>query len=227
MILYSSPLACSGAVHMVLLELAIPHEVEFVDIYAQPHVLIADGTLFFDVNSKNAVPALMLDSGELLTEVGVILQYIADLKPASGLLPTPGSFARYRVMEWVSYVSSDVHKAIGPLFHPQMPEAGKEIHRQNLTRRLTYIEKRLANQSYLMGETFTVADAYLFVMIGWDPYFKVDLAPYPNLVKFHKRVSSRPSFAKVLQIIDPVLKRVNLPEFPSETRLRDDGVRRA
>lgn len=215
MILYASPLACSGAVQMVLLELGIPHEVKFVDIYVQPHQVIADGTPFTDVNPKNAVPSLMLDSGELLTEVGVILQYIADLKPESGLLPKAGSLARYRAMEWLSYVGSDVHKTIGPLFHPNMPETAKEIHRQNLNRRLTYIEQRLAHQPYLMGETFTVADAYLFVMIGWEPYFKFDLTPYPSLAGFHARVASRPSFSNFIQIIDPVLKQINLPAFPS------------
>jgi glutathione S-transferase len=215
MILYASPLACSGAAHMVLLELGIPHEIEFVDIYAQPHALIGDGMPFAGVNPKNAVPALRLDSGELLTEVGVILQYIADLKLDSGLLPKAGSLARYRVMEWLSYVGSDVHKTIGPLFHPHMPEAAKEIHRQNLNRRLTYIEQRLAHQSYLTGETFTVADAYLFVMIGWEPYFKFDLSPYPNLARFHARIASRPSFSKLLQIIAPVLDRMKLPAFPN------------
>lgn len=218
MILYASPLASSGAIQMVLLELGIPHEVEFVDIYAQPHVVIEDGAPFADVNPKNAVPALRLDSGELLTEVGVILQYICDLKPESSLLPGTGSLARYRVMEWLSYVGSEVHKTIGPLFHPHMPEVAKEIHRQNLNRRLTYIEQRLARQSYLTGETFTAADAYLFVMIGWEPYFKFDLTPYPNLTAFHQRVTSRPSFAQLLQIIDPVLGRLNLPAFPIRER---------
>lgn len=219
MILYTSPLACSAAAHMVLLELGLPHEIKFVDIYVQPHVLIDDRSPFTAVNPKNSVPALRLDSGELLTEIGVILQYIADLKPDSGLLPKAGTLARYRVMEWLSYVGSDVHKTIGPLFHPHMPEAAKEIHRQNLNRRLTYIEQRLADHPYLSGETFTVADAYLFVMIGWAPYFKFDVSPYPNLTKFHERVASRPSFALVCQIIAPVLERVKLPIFPNvETR---------
>lgn len=215
MILYASPLACSGAAHMVLLELGLSHQIEFVDIYVQPHVLIGGGTPFADVSPKNAVPALRLDSGELLTEVGVILQYIVDLKPESDLLPKAGSLARYRVMEWLSYVGSDVHKTIGPLFHPHMPEAAKDIQRQNLNRRLTYIEQHLAHQPYLTGGTFTVADAYLFVMIGWEPYFKFDLAPYPNLARFHERVASRPSFVQILQIIAPILEHVKLPVFPS------------
>ncbi|WP_411885200.1 glutathione binding-like protein [Polaromonas sp. YR568] len=215
MILYASPLACSGAAHMILLELGLPHEIEFVDIYVQPHVLIDDGSLFTDVNPKNSVPALRLDSGELLTEVGVILQYIADLKPDSSLLPKAGSLARYRVMEWLSYVGSDVHKTIGPLFHPHMPEAAKEIHRQNLHRRLTCIEQLLVHQPYVTGDAFTVADAYLFVMIGWEPYFKFDLTPYPNLAKFHGRVASRPSYMRFRQIIAPVFERVKLPIFPN------------
>lgn len=215
MILYTSPLACSCAAHMMLIELDLPHEIKFVDIYAQPHAVIDDGQLYANVNPKNAVPALRLDSGELLTEIGVILQYIANLKPESGLLPTAGSLARYRVMEWLSYVGSDVHKTIGPLFHPQMPESAKDIHRQNLRRRLTYIEEQLAHQPYLAGETFTVADVYLFVMIGWEPYFKFDVAPYPHLARFHARVASRPSFAQVIQRITPALKRMKLPVFPS------------
>jgi len=214
MILYASPLSCSFAAQMILFELEIAHKVEFVDIYVQPHVLIADGTQFIDVNPKNAVPALKLDSGELLTEIGVILQYIAGLKPQSGLLPETGSLGRYRVMEWLSYVGSDVHKTIGPLFHPHMPEAAKEIHRQNLNRRLTCIEQQLTHHPYLTGNNFTVADAYLFAMIGWEPYFKFDTTPYPNLALFHDRVSSRPSFDHVRRDIEPVLKQMTLPVFP-------------
>lgn len=215
MILYTSPLACSCAAHMILIELGLPHEIKFVDIYAQPHAVVDDGQLYTSVNAKNAVPALRLDSGDLLTEIGVILQYIANMKPEAGLLPKADSLARYRVMEWLSYVGSDVHKTIGPLFHPHMPEMAKEIHRQNLRRRLTYIEEQLAHQLYLTGETFTVADAYLFVMIGWEPYFKFDLSPYPNLVRFHERVASRPAFAQLLQRIAPAIARMKLPVFPS------------
>lgn len=215
MILYTSPLACSCAAHMVLLELALPHDIRFVDIYAQPHIVIDDGTPFSGINPKNAVPALWLGSGELLTEIGVILQYIADLKGDTDLLPKAGSLARYRVMEWLSYVGSDVHKTIGPLFHPHMPEAAKAIHRQNLHRRLSYIETQLVDRAYLTGDHFTIADAYLFVMIGWAPYFKFDISPYPNLSAFHARVASRPSFTRVRQDIAPVLERMVLPVFPS------------
>ena len=215
MILYSSPLACSSAAHLVLIELGIPHEIEYVDIYAQPHVLISDGTPFVELSPKNSVPALKLESGELLTEIGVIVQYLADLKPGTDLLPPVGTLARYRVMEWLSYVGSDLHKTIGPLFNPQMPEAAKLIHQQNLDRRLTYIDERLAHQSYLTGESFTVADAYLFVMIGWEHYFKFALSPYPNLARFHARISSRSSFSQLIQLISPALGQVKLPAFPT------------
>lgn len=215
MILYTSPLACSCAAHLVLIELGIAHDIEYVDIYVQPHVLIGNGALFADLNPKNAVPALQLDSGELLTEIGVILQYLADLKPEAGLLPPAGTLARYRVMEWLSYIGSDVHKTIGPLFHPQMPEAAKLIHQQNLERRLAYIEQRLAHQPYLTGEVFTVADAYLFVMMGWEPYFKFSLAPYPNLTRYHLRIASRPSFSQLIALISPALGKMKPPLFPT------------
>jgi len=215
MILYTSPLACSCAAHMMLIELAIPHEIEYVDIYVQPHILLSNGTPFASVNPKNSVPALQLDSGELLTEVGVILQFLADLKPDAGLLPRAGTLARFRVMEWLSYVGSDVHKTIGPLFNPHMPERAKLLHQQNLDRRLAYIEQELAHQTYLTGETFTVADAYLFVMMGWKPYFKFALSAYPNLSKFHARIASRPSFLQLTEQISAPLDRVRLPAFPA------------
>lgn len=215
MILYTSPLACSCAAHMILIELGIPHEIEYVDIYVQPHVLLSNGTSFASVNPKNSVPALRLDSGELLTEIGVILQFLADVKPDAGLLPRVGTLARFRVLEWLSYVGSDVHKTIGPLFNPHMPEPAKLIHQQNLDRRLAYIEQQLAHQPYLTGETFTVADAYLFVMMGWKPYFKFAFSAFPNLSRFQAQIASRPSFLQLVERISAPLDRVRLPAFPA------------
>ena len=210
--LHASPLACSGAAHMVMLELGIPHTIEFVDIYAQPHVLIESGAVYKELNPKDAVPALELDSGELLTEVGVILQLLCDRGPESSLLPRFGTSERYRVMEWLSYVGSELHKSIGPLFNPAMPEAAKSLHRQKLHRTMSHIEKCLGTTPYLAGAEFTVADAYLFVMIGWPPYFKVDLRPYPHLTRYHARISERPSFLRMKEVIAPVLERSKLPE---------------
>jgi len=207
--LYISPLACSGAPHMILIELGLPHTIEFVDLTAQPHVVTNGGALYTTVNPKGAVPALMLDSGELLTEVAAILQYLGDQRPASGLLPEIGTMARYRVMEWLSFVGSDVHKTLGPLWNPEMPEAAKVIHKRNLDRRLSHIEQHLANQPYLTGQTFSVADAYLFVMMGWAPHLKFDLSPYPNLQAFHERVSARPS-------VDQMHRAEGLPRLVRE-----------
>lgn len=212
--LYASPLACSGAAHLVLLELGIPHTIEFVDIYAQPHVSLESGAVYSDLNPKDSVPALRLESGELVTEIGVILQLLCDRSPASSLLPRLGTLERYRVMEWLSYVGSDFHKTIGPLFHPAMPEAAKALHQQKLRRTMTYIEQRLGGTPYLAGSQFTVADAYLFVMIGWPPYFKVDLGPYPNLTRYHARIAERPSFLRMKELIAPALGRLKLPAFP-------------
>jgi glutathione S-transferase len=213
--LYASPLACSGAAHMVLIELGIPHAIEFVDIYAQPHVLLASGAVYKELNAKDAVPALELDSGELVTEVGVIMQLLCDRSPESSLLPRFGTIARYRVMEWLSYVGSEFHKTIGPLFNPAMPEAGKALHRQKLHRTMSYMDQRLAMTPYLAGSEFTVADAYLFVMIGWPPYFKVDLRSYPNLTRYHARIAERPSFLRMKESITPVLGQLKLPTFPT------------
>lgn len=212
--LYASPLACSGAAHMVMLELGIPHTIEFVDIYTQPHLLIEGGAVYKERNAKDAVPALELDFGEVLTEVGVILQLLCDRSPPSSLLPRFGTLERYRVMEWLSFVGSELHKTIGPLFNPAMPEAAKVLHRQKLHRTMSYIEQRLASTPYLAGPAFTVADAYLFVMIGWPPYFKVDLRPFPNLTRYHARISERPSFLRMKEVIGPVLGRLKLPTFP-------------
>jgi glutathione S-transferase len=222
--LYASPLACSGAAHLVLLELGIPHAIEFVDIYAQPHVLLESGAVYKELNPKDAVPALELSSGELLTEIGVILQLLCDRSPESALLPRFGTLERYRVMEWLSYVGSDFHKTIGPLFNPSMPEAAKALHRQKLQRTMSHIERCLATTPYLTGVEFTVADAYLFVMIGWPPYLKVDIRPYPQLTRYHARISQRPSFLRMKELIAPVLGRLKLPAFPGSPATRSDDA---
>lgn len=210
MILYSSPLACSCAVHLVLFELQIKHTINYVDIYSQPHVLFHDKSLYSNINPKGAVPALELENGVILTEVGVILQYLVDEHP-SNLLPQFNSFARYQVMEWLSYIGSDVHKTIGSIYNPLMPQEAKEIHKQNLHRRLSYIEQALSQKLYLAGDNFTIADAYLFVMIGWEPYFKIDLSQYPNLAIYHGRILRRPSIKVMLSQLESEYHKINLP----------------
>jgi len=199
---------------MILLELGTPHTIEHVDIYVQPHIVLDSGAIYKLLNPKDSVPALDDGSGQLFTEVGVILQALCDRSPESSLLPRYGTLERYRVLEWLSYVGSELHKTIGPLFNPAMPEPAKQLHRQKLQRTLSYIEQSLASAPYLTGTHFTVADAYLFVMLGWPPYFKVDLRPYPHLTRYHALISQRPSFLRMKQLGAPVLERLRLPAFP-------------
>lgn len=124
------------------------------------------------------------------------------------------SSTSYRVMEWSSYVGSEVHKTIGPLFNPAVPEAAKVLHRQD--RRLSYIEQRLAKTRYLAGAELTIADAYWFVMIGWPPYLEIDLRPYPNLTRYHARIAERPSSLRMKEVIAPAMGRLKLPPFPDD-----------
>lgn len=197
--LYASPLACSMAPHLVLIELGLPYTLELVDIHARPQVLRSNGAPYAAINPKGAVPALLLDSGGLLTENPVVLQYLADLKPELGLLPSVGSMARYRALEWLSCIGSDLHKTLGQLWNRQMPEEAKALLRQNLQRRLSHIEQHLDGRPHLMGEAFGVADAYLWVLIGWLPLLKVGSSVYPNLERHHARVGQRPSARQVLE----------------------------
>ena len=185
--LYYSPGACSLALHIALVEAGLPFTAVKVDL--RTHKL-ADGTDYYTINPKGYVPFLELPDGERLSEVAVILQYIADRKPGT-LAPAFGSMERYRVMEWLNFVATEVHKQFGPLFYPTTPDATKEAQRARLATRFDHIEKTLATQPYLTGETFTVADAYLFTVVNWAGGVKIDLAPWPALQAFHARVAAR------------------------------------
>lgn len=187
------------APHITLIELGLGHTIEFVDIRSQPHVVKASGETYTAVNPKGSVPALKLDSGELLTENAVILQYLADQKPEAGLLPKVGTLERYHAMEWLNFLSSDVHKAFSPFWNPNLPANAKPIMKQNLDRRLNYLEQHLAKQPYLTGDTFSAADTYLWVLLGWMPVLKMDTAPYPNLMAYRARIAERPSVRAMLK----------------------------
>jgi len=152
----------------------------------------ADGQDFNAINTKGYVPALRLDSGELLTENVAVLQYIADLNPASKLAPAAGTLERYRLMEWLSYINSEVHKNFGPLFNPEASEDVKKYALDNLKKRVDWLEKALGAKTFLMGEQFTVADAYLFVVLGWSSHLGIDLAQWPALKRHHERIAARP-----------------------------------
>jgi glutathione S-transferase len=194
--LYYSPGACSLSPHIVSRELGIPVELKKVNTKDKT---IEGGGDYSKVNARGYVPALELDNGEILTEGPAIVQYLADQKPEAGLAPKPGTFARYRLQEWLNFFTSEVHKQFSPLFKPNTPEDYKPIAKQNIATRFDWLDKQLADREYLMGKQFTVADAYLFVLLGWTKPTQIDLAKWPNLAAFHKRVGARPKVQDALR----------------------------
>lgn len=188
--LYFAPGACSLSPHIVAHELGIPLTLAKVDFGTKK---VADGSDFSAINPKGYVPALKLDNGEVLTEGTAIVQYLADSKPGGKLAPANGTIERYRVQEMLGYINSELHKSYGPLFSPKtLPEQRKE-REDYLHKRYGLIESQLASRSYLFGEHFTVADAYLFTVTNWANFVKLDLSAFPNLLAFQKRVAARPA----------------------------------
>src|SRR3982751_1642780 len=161
--LYYSPGACSLASHIALEEAQLPYTTDKVDLKSKR---TAEGDDYLAVNDKGYVPTLVLDNGGVLTENAVVLQYIADQNPGTDLAPAHGTFARYRLGEWLNFIATEIHKGFGPLWNPANPDAVKETAKRNLARRFAYVEKRLASTPFLMGDTFTIADAYLFVLLN-------------------------------------------------------------
>lgn len=187
--LYYAPGACSLAPHIVLREAGYTFDLDKVDIPAKK---TASGADYWAVNPKGYVPALQLDNGEVLSEVGVICQYLADQKPAAGLVPAAGSMARYHLMEWLNFVATEVHKSIGALFNPKMTPEMREVQLGLIGRRLGALEKMLAGKQYLMGDAFSVADAYLYTVLNWTHIHKIDMTQWPNIQAFMTRVAARP-----------------------------------
>ena len=194
--LYYSPGACSLAPHIVASEAGLALQFEKVDLRTKKTETGAD---FGAINPKGYVPALLLDDGELLTEGVAVSQYLADRKPESGLAPAAGSLARYRLQEMLTYVSSELHKNYGPLFNPASAPELRAEKVAALQKRYALIEKQLQGRSYLFGEHFTAADAYLFVVTSWAPKLKVDLSAFPNLTAFQARVAARPAVHTALR----------------------------
>ncbi len=187
--LYFAPGACSLSPHIVLEEAGIAAETEQVN---NQEKTTKSGADYWRINPKGQVPALQLDSGEMLTEGPVIVQYLADQKPASGLVPPAGTIERYRVQEWLNFITSELHKSFGPIFRPTTPDAFKTISKENLGKRFDWLDKQLAGRQYLMGEKFTVADAYLFTVLRWTARIQIDLGQWPNLKAYVDRVAARP-----------------------------------
>src|SRR5712672_3563866 len=184
--LYITPGTCSLASNIALHEAGIPFELSKVDKRTKR----VDGVDFATINPKGYVPALRLDDGQVLTENVAVLQYIADLNPAAKLAPPAGTMARYRLEEWLSFINSELHKAFSPLFSSEATEDTKTYARNYLAKRLSYLESALGDNTYLLGDQFTVADAYLFTVLGWGSHAGVDIGP--KLKSYVDRVRARP-----------------------------------
>ncbi|MBM3581219.1 MAG: glutathione transferase GstA [Alphaproteobacteria bacterium] len=194
--LYFSPGACSLSPHIVLREVGLPFALEQVDLATKK---TKRGDDFSAVNPKGQVPVLQLDDGAILTEGPAIVQYLADRNPASGLAPANGTLDRYRLQEWLNYITSELHKGFTPLFKPNTPDAYKTITRDNLANRFGYLDRHLAGRPYIMGERFTVADAYAFTVVGWSKYMKIDLTPWHNLKTYMDRIAGRPKVQEAMK----------------------------
>ena len=194
--LYYSPGACSMAPHIVLREAGYKFDLEKVDV---PSKKTAAGGDYWKVNPKGYVPALQLDDGQILTEVGVICQYLADEKPESGLAPAFGTMERYRLMEAVNFAATEIHKQIGALFNPQMTPEMKGVQLAVIGRRFDALEKALEGRQYVVGDKFSVADAYLFAVLNWTKVHRIDLARWPNIKGYIARVAARPKVQETLK----------------------------
>jgi glutathione S-transferase len=194
--LYYVPGACSLSPHIVALEAGIPLTLEKVD-FATGRT--EGGVEFSRVNPKGAVPALLLDNGEVLTEGPVIVQYLADLKPESRLAPANGPLARYRLQEMLGFINSELHKTYGPLFRADFPEAARQAAREALLQNYVLLEKTLEKQDWLVGEGFSIADAYLFTVTNWAAHVGLDLSGFPAVIRFQQRVAGRPAVQAALR----------------------------
>lgn len=195
--LYYATHTCSLSPHIVAAEAGIALDLEQVDLRTHRTDTGAD---YLAVNPLGYVPALRLDDGELLIEGAAIVQYLADCAPASGLAPPPGTFARSRLQEWLSFIGAELHKSFSPwLFHPEVGEAAQAYARARIADRLAYVERRLGSSPYLMGDTFTVADAYCYTIVGWSKFTGVDLAPYPALRRYLDRIAARPKVREAME----------------------------
>lgn len=195
--LFYFPGACSMSVHIALNEVGATYELEKVDLMNKT---LESGGSFLDINPKGYVPCLQLDNGEYLTEVGAILQYLADNNPSANLLPPVGDPQRYRVVEFISYISGELHKNFTPLFNPETTDEGRAAALDIVGKRLTLLNDQLGEGGpFLTGEQFTIADAYLTTVLGWAQFVKMDLSPWPNLGAYAGAAMGRPAVQATLK----------------------------
>lgn len=195
--LYYTPGVCSLFPHIVLSEGGFTYELEKVDLQTKK---TETGKDFSTISEKSAVPFLVLDNGETLTEGSAIAQYLADQKPEANLAPANGTFERVRVQEWLNYIASEMHKTHWPIFYTaQAGEQARDVYLERLKRTYSYVSKKLEGKQYLMGDNFTIADAYMFTIINWHNFINLDLSPWPVLVAYQQRVAARPAVQAVLK----------------------------
>lgn len=194
--LYYSPGACSLSPHIALREAGLAFEPVLAS--TKSHQL-KDGTDYYEINPLGYVPMLELDDGTRLREGPAIVQYIADLAPTKNLAPANGTLPRYRLQEWLTFIGTEVHKQFSPLFNAAMPDEAKKIQREKLASRFQWLDAELKGKQYLMGDTFSVADGYLFTVTNWTKPMSIDLAPYPNLVAWRERVAARPAVQEAMR----------------------------
>lgn len=194
--LYYAPGACSLAPHIVAREAGIDLELEKVDLHSKK---TESGKDFTSINPKGYVPALELDNGEILTEGPVISQYLADSKPESGLAPPNGTWERYRLQEALTFIGTEIHKSYSPLFNPSLAPEAREERIAHIRKRFELVNRMLDGKEFLVGHRFTVADAYLFVMVSWKDFLKVDLSAFDNVLAFHDRIGRRAAVQAALR----------------------------
>ena len=188
--LYYSPGACSLSPHIALHEAGLAFEPVLAS--TKSHKL-PDGTDYYGINPLGYVPMLELDDGTRLREGPAIVQYIADQVPTKNLAPANGTLPRYRLQEWLTFIGTEIHKSFSPLFNPAMPEEAKKLSKEKLASRFAWLDGELKSKQYLMGDTFSVADGYLFTVTNWTQPMNIDLTPYPNLMAYRARVAARPA----------------------------------
>ena len=193
--LYYSPGACSLSPHIALLEAGLPYDLVKVDLRAKK---IENGDDYLKINPKGQVPALVMDNGELLTEGPVIVQIIADKAAGKNLAPSRDSAERYKLQEWLNYITGELHKNFGPMFSPVLADEAKAFFKDRVMGKFKYVESALAGRDYLMGNQFTVADGYLFTMLTWADRLKFDMSAMPNLSAYKARIAARPKVKEAL-----------------------------
>jgi glutathione S-transferase len=194
--LYYSPGACSLSPHIVACEAELPIELVKVDLQSKR---TETGEDFRQLNPNGYVPVLILDDGNRLTEGPAIVQYLADQAPDKKLIPPAGTFERYQSQQWLNFISTEIHKSFSPLFNPAVLEAAKQLAIDTLMTRLETVAEQLSSQPYLLGENFSVADAYLFVTLRWGQYVNIDISRWPALTRYADKISERPAVQKAMQ----------------------------